>query len=53
MLPAQNLGMEDYEPRDPITNVPVEQSEPDLYLPGTPTASFTRYLELAVSKLFR
>ncbi|MFP9193145.1 hypothetical protein [Natronosalvus vescus] len=45
--------METNEPRDPITNVPVEQSEPELYLPGTPTVSFTRYVELAISKLFR
>ena len=45
--------MDEIEPKDPITSVPTEQADPPLYLPGTPTVSFTRYLELAISGLFR
>ncbi|WP_187432913.1 hypothetical protein [Natronococcus pandeyae] len=45
--------MDEIEPRDPITGVPIEQDDPQVYLPGTPTVSFTRYLELAINRLFR
>ena len=34
-------------------SVPLEQSEPDCYLPGTPTVSFLEYVEIAVRTLFR
>lgn len=45
--------MDATEPRDPITNVPIEQSDPPIYLPGTPTVSFTEYIELFISMLLR
>ncbi|MFC4436640.1 MULTISPECIES: hypothetical protein [Natrialbaceae] len=45
--------MEETEPRDPITDVPIEQSDLPVYLPGTPTVSFTEYIERFVSMLFR
>lgn len=43
------LGLED----DDLPGVPIEQSEPDLYLPGTPTASFLQYVHVAVRTLLR
>ncbi|WP_169331186.1 hypothetical protein [Natrinema versiforme] len=33
--------------------IPLEQSEPDCYLPGTPTVSFLEYVDIAVRTLFR
>lgn len=33
--------------------VPLEQSDPELYLPGTPTVSFLEYADIAVRTLFR
>lgn len=40
--------MEETEP-----NVPIEQSDPPAYLPGTPTVSFTESVERLISSLFR
>lgn len=34
-------------------DVPIDQPEPAVYLPGTPTVSFVEYLEVAVRTLFR
>ncbi|MFU8868910.1 hypothetical protein [Natronococcus sp.] len=45
--------MNDAEPRDPVTNVPVDTAEPPLHLPGTPTLSFMRTLERLYSRFFR
>ena len=41
------------ESRDPITNVPIEQSDIPFYLPGTPSASFVEYVELFIAMLLR
>lgn len=41
------------ESRDPITNVPIDQSDLPVYLPATPTSSFARYLELLADALLR
>ena len=41
------------ESRDPITGVPVEQTEIPLYLPGTPSNAFVEYVELFVGTLLR
>lgn len=41
------------ESRDPITGVPIEQSEVPFYLPGTPSAAFVEYVELFVWTLLR
>ncbi|WP_459807588.1 hypothetical protein [Halopiger thermotolerans] len=41
------------ESRDPITGVRLERPEPPMYMPGTPTASFLEFLELAVAALRR
>lgn len=45
--------MEETESSDPIADVPIEQPDLDVYLPGTPTVSFTEYIELLVSMLLR
>ncbi|MGQ3414387.1 hypothetical protein ACT4ML_19335 [Natrinema sp. LN54] len=34
-------------------DLPLEQSDPELYLPGTPTVSFLEYVDIAVRTLFR
>ena len=34
-------------------DAPIDQPEPPVYLPGTPTVSFVEYLEIAVKTLFR
>ncbi|WP_222920482.1 hypothetical protein [Natrinema sp. SYSU A 869] len=34
-------------------DTPMEQSDPEIYMPGTPTVSFLEYVEIAVSTLFR
>ena len=41
------------EHTDPITGVRLEAPEDPVYMPGTPTASFLEYLELAVAVLRR
>ncbi|MFP8888330.1 hypothetical protein ACLI4U_00980 [Natrialbaceae archaeon A-CW2] len=45
--------MDETESRDPITNVPIDQEEPEIYLPGTPTVEFTAYLERFIAMLRR
>ncbi|WP_255168563.1 hypothetical protein [Natrononativus amylolyticus] len=45
--------MDESETRDPITGVQIEQSDVPLYLPGTPTLSFTTNLERLIGALFR
>ncbi len=37
--------MNDAEPREAMTDVPVDAAEPPLHLPGTPTTSFVRTFE--------
>ena len=46
---ADSLGTSYADPPD----VPIEQSEPDRYLPGTPTVSFLESVEIAVRALVR
>ena len=41
------------ESRDPITGVPIEQSEIPIYLPGTPSGAFVEYVELLFGSLLR
>ena len=36
-----------------LPDTPIEQPEPELYLPGTPTVSFVEYVDIAVRTLFR
>ncbi|AGB38728.1 hypothetical protein [Natronococcus occultus] len=45
--------MDETERRDPITNVPVERAELDVYLAGTPTLSGIEFLERCLSMLRR
>jgi hypothetical protein len=45
--------MNDAEPREAVTDVPVDAAEPPLHLPGTPTTSFARTLERLYGVLFR
>ncbi|MFA9416985.1 hypothetical protein [Natrinema sp. HArc-T2] len=45
--------MSDSEPRDPITGVPMDDPDVPVYMPGTPTGSFLRFLERAVDMLRR
>ncbi|WP_186336509.1 hypothetical protein [Natrarchaeobaculum aegyptiacum] len=45
--------MEDSPSRDPITGVSLEDDDVPIYLPGTPTLSFVRYIERAISMLRR
>ncbi|SIR53972.1 hypothetical protein [Natronorubrum daqingense] len=35
------------------SQLPTEQPEPSVYLPGTPTASFLEYIEVAIKTLTR
>jgi hypothetical protein len=43
----------DHDIEDDLPGAPLEQSEPDLYLPGTPTVSFLQYVRVAVRTLLR
>ncbi|NHN49374.1 hypothetical protein G9464_17525 [Halostella sp. JP-L12] len=45
--------MDATEPRDSITNVPIQESDVPVYLPGTPTVAFTEYVELFIDELIR
>ncbi|NUB90685.1 hypothetical protein HT576_06585 [Haloterrigena sp. SYSU A121-1] len=45
--------MDATDPRDPITDVRLEEPDLPVYLPGTPTVSFTEYVELAIDSLRR
>ncbi|MDG5760361.1 hypothetical protein QA600_13550 [Natronococcus sp. A-GB1] len=45
--------MNDADPRDAMTDVPVDTAEPPLHLPGTPTTSFARTLERLYSRFLR
>jgi hypothetical protein len=45
--------MEETEPSDPVGDVRIDQSDPALYLPGTPTVSFTEYVESFIDTLRR
>ena len=39
--------------RDPITGVTIDRPDLPVYMPGTPTVSFTEYAELALGTIFR
>ncbi|WP_226479904.1 hypothetical protein [Natrinema amylolyticum] len=41
----------DARPSDQF-DTPMAQSDPEIYMPGTPTVSFLEYVEIAVSTLF-
>ncbi|WP_226039392.1 hypothetical protein [Natrinema sp. DC36] len=41
------------ERRDPITGVSIERPDTPVYMPGTPTDSFTETLERIVSMVLR
>ena len=53
MRPARNPRVKATESRDPITGVPIEQSEIPVYMPGTPSGAFVEYVERFVGSLFR
>lgn len=48
-----DASMEDSHSTDPITGVPTEDDDVPVYLPGTPTLSFVRSIERAISMLRR
>ncbi|WP_171052371.1 hypothetical protein [Haloterrigena sp. H1] len=41
------------EDSDPITGVPIDDPDVPVYMPGTPTGSFLRFIERAVDMLWR
>ncbi|ADD04178.1 uncharacterized protein Nmag_0591 [Natrialba magadii ATCC 43099] len=41
------------ERRDPITNVPIDDGDVPVYLPGTPTLSFVRTIERVIDMVRR
>lgn len=41
------------DPREPIETDPLDEDDVPVYLPGTPTLGFTRYIELFLDEYLR